>query len=368
MYRKIGYLVMFFVLFTVYIFEIQAKPLLEDKMPEELKKKFLDAGANTIDLKLAEAVYQLNVNGVRNALASGIDHNNSFNIIDISSSSMVELAILQTNLSFYRREEAKKCCVDILSLLFDVGGKPGEESLYHAIALKSPAMVQLLLDNGADPNNEINGLTPVELAEKLGENEIVDIILKYGGRPISAKEATQLRFLHSVPKHNIVEMEKFLNNGAQINESYKGGSTALYRAMETGGSSREYQRYATVAYLLQKGANPNSQGKFGTALHNAVLMTSISLDVSKNGEPQTIYAKLVIEALLKAGADVSSHDIEGQTPLHMASKFNNLVGAEMLIEAGAKLMDRDKDGRTPLDYAESPEMIKLLKSHGAKEL
>lgn len=365
MFRKIGYLVMFFVLFNVYIFEIQAKPLLEYKMPEKLKKKFLDAGANTIDLKLAEAVYQLDVNGVRNALASGIDPNNSFNIIDISSSSMVELTILQTNFSF-RREEAEKCCVDILSLLFDVGGKPGEESLYHAIDLNSPSMVQLLLDNGAKPNKEINGLTPVELAEKLGENEIVDIILKYGGKPISVKEAVQLRFLHSVPEHNIVEMEKFLNNGAQVNESYKGGPTALYRAMELG-SRREYQRYAAVAYLLQKGANPNSQGKFGTALHNAVFMTGISLEVSKNGEVQTVYAKLVIEALLKAGADVSSHGIEEQTPLHVASKFNNLVGAEMLIEAGAKLMDRDKNGKTPLDYAESAAMIKLLKSYGAKE-
>jgi len=31
-------------------------------------------------------------------------------------------------------------------------------------------------------------------------------------------------------------------------------------------------------------------------------------------------------------------------------------------------MDKDKEGKTPLDYAESGEMIKLLKSHGAKEL
>ena len=30
-------------------------------------------------------------------------------------------------------------------------------------------------------------------------------------------------------------------------------------------------------------------------------------------------------------------------------------------------MPKDKEGRTPLDYAESAEMIKILKKYGAKE-
>jgi hypothetical protein len=46
---------------------------------------------------------------------------------------------------------------------------------------------------------------------------------------------------------------------------------------------------------------------------------------------------------------------------------NNIIGARMLIEAGSKIMPRDDKGKTPLHYAESAEMIKLLKSHGAKE-
>jgi ankyrin repeat protein len=55
------------------------------------------------------------------------------------------------------------------------------------------------------------------------------------------------------------------------------------------------------------------------------------------------------------------------TPLHIAAQKNNIVGAKMLIEAGSKIMPRDDKGKTPLDYAESVEMIKLLKAHGAKE-
>ena len=41
--------------------------------------------------------------------------------------------------------------------------------------------------------------------------------------------------------------------------------------------------------------------------------------------------------------------------------------ANLLIENGAKIMPKDASGKAPLDYAESSEMIKLLKANGARE-
>ena len=64
---------------------------------------------------------------------------------------------------------------------------------------------------------------------------------------------------------------------------------------------------------------------------------------------------------------VSARDSDGMTPLQIPANLNNIVGAKMLIEAGSKIMPKDDKGKTPLDYAESAEMIKLLKDHGAKE-
>ena len=60
-------------------------------------------------------------------------------------------------------------------------------------------------------------------------------------------------------------------------------------------------------------------------------------------------------------------DADGRTPLHVASRMDDRQVAELLIAAGARVMPRDAQGRTPLDYAESAEMIRLLKARGASE-
>ena len=85
--------------------------------------------------------------------------------------------------------------------------------------------------------------------------------------------------------------------------------------------------------MLQKGANPNSQGVISSILlHDAIFRASLSF--KRKRDDVKVYTALTIEALLNAGA---------------------------------KVTDKDKEGKTALDYAKSAEMIKLLKSHGAKE-
>ncbi len=75
----------------------------------------------------------------------------------------------------------------------------------------------------------------------------------------------------------------------------------------------------------------------------------------------------VIKALLQHRALVSARDGDGKIPLHIAAEKSNIVRARMLMEAGCEMMPKDNKGKPPLDYAESAEMIKLLKDHGAKK-
>ena len=57
--------------------------------------------------------------------------------------------------------------------------------------------------------------------------------------------------------------------------------------------------------------------------------------------------------LLEAGAEVDCKNIEGKTPLHLASKNGKLEALKLLLAAGASTEVRDNDHKTPLDYATS---------------
>jgi ankyrin repeat protein len=54
-----------------------------------------------------------------------------------------------------------------------------------------------------------------------------------------------------------------------------------------------------------------------------------------------------VAALLRAGAKVDAKDKEGQTPLHLAARFENLETMHALLEAKANPTAKDRRGRTP---------------------
>ena len=66
----------------------------------------------------------------------------------------------------------------------------------------------------------------------------------------------------------------------------------------------------------------------------------------------------VVEALINVGAEVNKVDVEGASPLILASRyrnekdFNNAI-LEILADAGALINARDNDGMTPLMWAAS---------------
>jgi len=79
--------------------------------------------------------------------------------------------------------------------------------------------------------------------------------------------------------------------------------------------------------------------------------------------------KVMAEVLIQHGADVNKpRGPEEQTPLHMAARRGNVRIAQALLDGGAALEARDKKGETPLRRAVNcghPEVVSLLLAHGA---
>lgn len=73
-----------------------------------------------------------------------------------------------------------------------------------------------------------------------------------------------------------------------------------------------------------------------------------------------------IAPVLAAGADIEARDAEGRTPLLLwLTEAESADMIEALLDAGANPNARDAQGRSALDYAQDPELARLLQAHGA---
>lgn len=321
---------------------------------------------------------KLDVSGVKTALDKGANPNwvSETKRRDSANSVIGRLAL---NALFANDEKAEGKAVEILQMLFKAGAKlqPWDQGiLYSPVAKGWAGFTEILLKNGANPTKEIEGQTPMEIAISHGQTDVVGLLRRYGVPALENRTASQLRFIRAAGDNKIAVMEESIRNGARVNEANRQGETALIKALSF--PLMFLESYATIQFLLEKGADPKvlGKGRYGktTALHIAIEESSLIFDLESKKEIKSghlkdapIYTRLVIESLLRHGALVSARDSDGMTPLHIAAQKNNIVGAKLLIEAGSKIMPKDDKGKTPFDYAESAEMIKLLKQHGAKE-
>ena len=174
--------------------------------------------------------------------------------------------------------------------------KPPHQRIFDAVFSGHTHELHAALGAGAKVN-DINehGLSPLQLAAKLGRKEVASLLIK---------------------------------EGADIN-------AATSRHDETALMIAVGQRWPDVAQLLiDAGADISAADDAGrTALHFA----------SSNQE--------LTAALIKAGANVDAVDDDGRTPLHWVATSVRPECCRLLIEAGANIDAQDTDGVTPFQMA-----------------
>ena len=265
---------------------------------------------------------------------------------------------------------------DIVKLLLEKGAHvdavdswPGYTALHYVAEKGHKEIVEMLIVNGADVNaNDSQGRTPIDLAMKRGHREIVRLLLSKSG-DVSLHTAAYIGDLQRV--------EKFIDDGADVDAKDQKGQTALHYAAKAGEipvakllisngadvNAGEWTPLQEAAYyskeivelLLAKGANINTCK--WTALHSA-------LDAERFD---------IVELLIAKGADVNIKDGKGRTPLHIAAWYaasKNPKIVELLLSKGADINAKDNNGKTALLYAVEnghTEIAELLRRHGAKE-
>lgn len=268
---------------------------------------------------------------------------------------------------------------DIVQLLLDSGARldetpihrpldeeenstyhPNQASpLQHAANLGNLGIVKLLLERGADVNaarnNWMSAVPGEDLGSALGEatyrvdKPMVELLLKYGADlelqvSVGHFDGTALYIAAS---RSLELVELFLERGADPNTQCKHG-TALHSAVRA-------KSVKIVRLLLDKGANPNIQSPDGTA---------IKLAASPGGSVAIILE--LIELLLARGADVTVNSSKGSVLVAAASTGSDIV-VKRLLDAGALVNDGPNLSalQAVIRGTEGVGLIKLLLDHGA---
>uniref|UniRef100_A0A8C8BM08 Ankyrin-1 n=1 Tax=Otus sunia TaxID=257818 RepID=A0A8C8BM08_9STRI len=285
--------------------------------------------------------------------------------------------------------------------------------LHCAARIGHTSMVQLLLENNANPNLTTTaghtplhiasreghvdtalallqkgasqtcmtkkGFTPLHVAAKYGKVDVAELLLARDAHPNAAGK-NGLTPLHVAVHHNNLEIVKLLlPKGSSPHSSAWNGYTPLHIAAKQ-------NQMEVASSLLQYGASANAESVQGvTPLHLASQeghadMVALLFSKQANGDlgnksgltPLHLVAQeghvLVADVLVKHGVTVDATTRMGYTPLHVASHYGNIKLVKFLLQHEADVNAKTKLGYTPLHQAAQQghtDVVTLLLKHGA---
>jgi ankyrin repeat protein/beta-lactamase regulating signal transducer with metallopeptidase domain len=237
----------------------------------------------------------------------------------------------------------------------------GATPLHTAVAASHKDVVVLLIKSGADVNaKDRQGGTPLDLARRRGNAEIIEILTKASedqtiveNEPskeeslADQEEPKPAKSLHQATKDGDIEqVKRLIAEGADTSALDDRDCTPMYYAAL-------YGRKEIVEVFLANGADVNDRDDVGyTLLYPAIWSNDID----------------TIRIMLENGADVNLVAEGDYPPLYYAVMNNDLDSVELLVAKGAKFNVKTVDGWTVFYHAASMgnrEIVKFFFSRGA---
>ena len=219
----------------------------------------------------------------------------------------------------------------VAALLVEAGARLDPEPPGTATPLTRACMngdleqVRLLLDRGARIDRADRFRTPLDAANS---RAVVELLLDRGADPRAGNV-----LIDPIRRGELDLVARLIDLGADVNHLGGRDQTPLFHAAEAPAGD------PAVGLLLERGARPDAANDLGdTPLHMACGRTSVP----------------AVERLHAAGASVRTRSQRGMTPLHWAALAterpdDSAAVLERLLAAGAGPVDaRDEWGRTPL--------------------
>lgn len=256
----------------------------------------------------------------------------------------------------------KKSIERLLRQGFNINKKSinGDTPLMFAAEMRIESMVPFLITKGADVNiRGQRGYTALIYAVGVSDQAIenrttADAKFRIAKALVTAKAdvkavdtLTKSSVLHHATfgKTSLKMIQYLVEKGAPVNAKTKYGKSVLMYSTRT-------LNYKIVQYLIQKGASVKMKDSDGnTALMLAIdALNQLSLQDVENSKKYDQYL-MVIDVLLKNGADIHMKDKKGTYPLHRMTRIDSPL-LKYLINKGAKVNEKDQYGDTILTRVE----------------
>jgi len=157
-----------------------------------------------------------------------------------------------------------------------------------------------------------------------------------------------------VTEENISQLEQWMQESEHTQERVKQGDSFCLKSLIDSVATPEDVTQKLLNFLVAKGADIHYKNGFGNLLHNAIFANK----------------QVIFEQLLEAGVDPNCKDGFGETPLHLAVKYNRPWAVKELLQIDTvqdlSLHEASKKGKTPAELMTKDndfEIRTLLRQH-----